>query len=317
MQENVSMEIVHAIVDYIEENVHNKFRLEDIANSANISMYHLHRIFRALTRKKLMRYVTSRKLASSIHELLHTNLRIIDIASEYHFDYEQSYIRAFIREFGVSPDEFRKKGCPLTITDKVDLNHIRAIGSDGMLFEPRILIRPGFYLAGIRQLVNNRENYKTFELTDLANDFFYRHLGRIRDVKNPCVYLGLIEHIPDNEVLRYYTASVEVSDLSNLQGDLYGRFIPSHKYAVFKYIGMHHPNRTTIKDLFSMHAFAGRWISQSNYVVSDMFRFERVDSEVGREDYCEVEIFIPVADKGRKAKDDYSWILKLTPQDGQ
>jgi AraC family transcriptional regulator len=96
-------------------------------------MCHLHRIFKALTDKKLMNYVMSRKLASSIRELLNSNLRIIDIANEYGIEYEQSYIRAFIREYEISPDEFRKKGLQLQITDKIDLNNVKTIGTDGIL----------------------------------------------------------------------------------------------------------------------------------------------------------------------------------------
>lgn len=48
-----------------------------------------------------MEYVQSRKLTSSLNELLSTNMRIIDIGLNYGFDYEQSYIRAFRRNLAL------------------------------------------------------------------------------------------------------------------------------------------------------------------------------------------------------------------------
>lgn len=309
--ENTSLSIVNSVINYIEQNVKYKYTLEDIANHANISMYHLHRIFKALTDKKLMNYVMGRKLASSISELLNSNLRIIDIANEYGFEYEQSYIRAFIREYGISPDEFRKKGSQLQITDKIDLNNVKTIGIDGILFEPRILIKPGFYISGLRHFINSEENHKTFELTNMANDFFYNHINKIKNIKNPAVYIGLIEHIPNNEAFRYYTTSLEVTGGIKTQEGIYNKFVPTHKYAVFKYIGMHHPSQTTIKNLLGVHYFAGKWICNSNYLVADKFRFERVNLGIARDDYCEVEIFIPITDKKSDINFDYSWILKL------
>ena len=81
-------EIVAACVNYIEDNIYMKITLDDIAGQAGISKYHLHRMFKSLTGESLMDYVHSRKLSASINELIHTNMRIIDIALEYGFDYE-------------------------------------------------------------------------------------------------------------------------------------------------------------------------------------------------------------------------------------
>jgi AraC family transcriptional regulator len=149
----------------------------------------------------------------------------------------------------------------------------------------------------------------------MANDFFYNNTNKIKSIKNPDVYIGFIEHIPNNEAFRYYTTSLEVTGGIKTQEGVYSRFVPTHKYAVFKYIGMHHPSETTIKDLLSVHYFAGNWIRSSNYLVADKFRFERVDIGIAKDDYCEVEIFIPITDKKSDTNFDYSWILKLFSKD--
>jgi AraC family transcriptional regulator len=45
---------------------------------------------------------------ASLERLLGTNCKLLDIALEYGFEYEQSYLRSFKREFGVTPGKFRK-----------------------------------------------------------------------------------------------------------------------------------------------------------------------------------------------------------------
>ncbi|MBP2630601.1 MAG: transcriptional regulator with only domain, AraC family, partial [Firmicutes bacterium] len=85
-------ETIAICLRYIEENLYKKFSLDDIAMHCGMSKYHLHRMFKSLTGESLMEYVQSRKLSSSISELKDTSRRIIDIAMDYGFDYEQSYI---------------------------------------------------------------------------------------------------------------------------------------------------------------------------------------------------------------------------------
>ena len=100
-------EAIVSTIDYIEKNLYNKISLDDISLYTGVSKYYLHRIFKSLTGESIIEYVQSRKLTCSIKELLNTNMRIIDIALNYGFDYEQSYIRAFKKNFGCTPLKVR------------------------------------------------------------------------------------------------------------------------------------------------------------------------------------------------------------------
>jgi AraC family transcriptional regulator len=55
-----------------------------------------------------MEYVGGRKLAHSLNTLLNTDLHILDIAYNYGFEHELSYIQAFSKEFSCTPEEARK-----------------------------------------------------------------------------------------------------------------------------------------------------------------------------------------------------------------
>ena len=80
-----------------------------------------------------MHYVRSRKLTSSLEELKNSDLSVIDIAMEYKFEYEQSYIRSFKKQFRVSPGIFRKEKPTLEIKHKLNLAYITLTGEQGML----------------------------------------------------------------------------------------------------------------------------------------------------------------------------------------
>ena len=134
-------EIVAACVNYIEDNIYTKITLDDIAGQAGISKYHLHRMFKSLTGESLMDYVHSRKLSASINELIHTNMRIIDIALEYGFDYEQSYIRAFRKKFGHTPLKVRVENLSFIITEKLNVHDILSV-NNSIIYKPFFVYKP-------------------------------------------------------------------------------------------------------------------------------------------------------------------------------
>ena len=75
-----ALQVTEKVMEFIEGHLKEKITLEGISESVNISKYHLHRLFKAITGKRLMDYVRGRKLAMSIQDLSETDLRIIDIA---------------------------------------------------------------------------------------------------------------------------------------------------------------------------------------------------------------------------------------------
>ena len=79
-----------------------------IAKKHALSEVHLQRLFKSKFNQPLGLYIRTYKLAESVDDLLNTKLKIVDIALGYGFEYEQSYIRAFKREFGITPGKFRK-----------------------------------------------------------------------------------------------------------------------------------------------------------------------------------------------------------------
>jgi AraC family transcriptional regulator len=92
----------------IEKGVRNGINSDTIAKKHALSESYLHKLFRSTFNQPLGFYIRAYKLTESIDDLLNTKQKILDIALDYGFEYEQSYIRAFKREFGITPGKLRK-----------------------------------------------------------------------------------------------------------------------------------------------------------------------------------------------------------------
>lgn len=101
-------EILNDVLFTIENKLREDLSADILAKKYALSKRHLERIFKYAFNVNIGSYIRSRRLASSLNDLLKTNNKVLDIALEYCFEFEPSYIRSFKREFGITPGEFRK-----------------------------------------------------------------------------------------------------------------------------------------------------------------------------------------------------------------
>ncbi len=297
MARETSVSRIGLVLDYIEENIEKPLSLDDISSSAGISKYHMNRVFKAMTDKPLMEYVRNRKLSRSVVDLFDTSRRIIDIAFEYGFAYEQSYIRSFRRAFGLSPDRFRRARPEVGITDKLDLSRLRPVGDDGMLLEPRILIRPAFLIVGESHEISVRADSLSHTANRLGNKFLFDRRPLVPDAVDSDVYIGFIEPVSGDADRVRYTPSVRVSGRVGPPAGMRLIDVPTRKCAVFKFIGFHHPRSVNVNEFRHVYEYAfGSWFKESSREPDFGFRFESIDNSIAREDYCEVELYIPIED---------------------
>ena len=104
-------DLLETVLIDVEKGIRTGINVDILAKSYSMSFRHLQRIFKAAFKQTLTDYVRSRKLAVSLDDLLKTDLNLLDIALEYGFSYEQTYIRAFKREYRITPGYLRKLCC--------------------------------------------------------------------------------------------------------------------------------------------------------------------------------------------------------------
>jgi AraC family transcriptional regulator len=101
-------DLIENILLDIENGIREDVNTSTLADKYSISERHLRRLFKFAFNQSIAGYIRSRRLAATLDDLLETDFNILDIALEYGFDYEQTYINAFKREFRITPGNLRK-----------------------------------------------------------------------------------------------------------------------------------------------------------------------------------------------------------------
>ena len=102
-------EQIQRTIDYLEDNLSSQLTCEDVADEANMSVRSFYNYFWAITGFSYKQYVIKRRLTRALDLIGKNNLQIVDVAFESGYETHESFSRAFKKEFGVSPVDFRKR----------------------------------------------------------------------------------------------------------------------------------------------------------------------------------------------------------------
>lgn len=93
---------------FIEKNIRNPITLNQLAKAAGYSPFYSARIFKDITGKTPFDYIRSLRLSLAAVQLRDKANKVIDVAFDFVFDSHEGFTRAFTREFGMSPKEYKK-----------------------------------------------------------------------------------------------------------------------------------------------------------------------------------------------------------------
>lgn len=89
----ISAQVIDTIVEWIDDNLNQPLRIDDIARHAGYSKWHLQRLFMQYKGESLGRYVRERKLKLAARDLRDTDQKVYDICLKYGFDSQQTFTR--------------------------------------------------------------------------------------------------------------------------------------------------------------------------------------------------------------------------------
>lgn len=294
-------ELLTNVLDKIENRLNDELDIDELATSSFLSSVHLQRIFKFAFGLPIASYVRSRRLSASVESLLKTDLNVLDIANEYGFGYEQTYIRAFKREFGLTPGELRKTGQIIKVTPPLQLFDSNRLG-DGIFFGPQIVMVPRFFVIGRRHPIPYRDSVEL--PPKVAKDFWNNERSLIKNAVNPNIYIGLTR-VPEGEIdYSYYLPSVQVKGMKDIPYGLEGDEFPASLCAVFHYIGPHNYydiNADIARGMYeAIVAFANDKSTKYNSFHNRLY-FEKIDTTAYDGTYCQMEWFTPVSEKKNKS----------------
>jgi len=281
----------------IEEGVRNNIDAFSLSKKYEISEVHLRRLFNFAFNKTISGYIRSRTLTESLDVLLKTDKNILDIALEYGFGYEQSYSRSFRREFGISPNKFRKSGQIVKIQPPLHLFDENKL-DDNAIFGPEFVMVPQFHMIGKAHQIPFEISIET--APNVAKIFWENDRRQIKKVINPDVYIGFTHKIDHEKKHSEYLPSVQVRNLSDVPNGFSGATFNTSMCARFRYIGQHHYYDINRNIANKMYSAILKYMNDENAKYSllrDKTYFERLDAKQYDGNYCQMEWFTPVTEK--------------------
>ncbi len=97
-------------MEYIENHICDKTDYEKIAQIAACSQIKFQRLFAFALDMTVTEYIRSRRMTKAANDLIHSDIKIIDLANKYGYESSESFTRAFSAFHGMSPSAVRKLG---------------------------------------------------------------------------------------------------------------------------------------------------------------------------------------------------------------
>lgn len=149
---------------YIQTHLEQDLRLDALADRAGFSPYHFHRVFRETLGEPVKEHVRRLRVERAAYRLKISEESILRIALEAGFKTHESFTRAFQRQFGMTPSEYRR-------------NFLQASRLRKKLIQPRYLA--DYHVKDEEGLLPNGSTSKQVRLEHVRPIIvaFVRHVG--------------------------------------------------------------------------------------------------------------------------------------------
>jgi AraC family transcriptional regulator len=266
---------------FIERHLSDPLNLNEIAEAAGVSPYHLSRAFGFSTGYPVMAYVRARRLSEAALVLSGGAPDILAVAIDYGYGSHEAFTRAFREQFGLTPETLRAEG----IASHIQLTKaIRMPDTPSLtLAPPRMVDGKPLIIAGLMQ------RYLAYQLGGIPAQWqaLRPHFGHIPAQIGGVAYGVCYDFTEAGDM--NYLSGVEVSDTRDLPADFTHISIPASTYAIFEHNGHVSGIGATWMAIFDSG------LSEAGLNFHGDPAFERMDSDFnGQTGFGRVEIWVPV-----------------------
>ena len=278
------MNAIGKAVWFIESHFASDITLEDVAETAGLSRYHLSRVFGLTTGRSISEYIRARRLSAAAVSLAGGAPNILAVALDAGYNSHEAFTRAFRDHFGVTPEEVRNRG------HLGDLDLMEPIRMDTTplpkLEEPRFETTPAMLMAGLQQTYSYGGNAGIPSQWQQFNVYFGEIPSQIGNVA-----YGICTQADGQDGSFQYMTAVEVRATDGLPAGFQSLKLPAQTYAVFAHRGHISSIQATC------HAIFAEWLPASGYKHAGLpDLMERYDDRFDvRTGTGLTEIWIPVA----------------------
>ena len=95
------------VINHISDNLSEDLDVNQLAEIANFSPYHFHRIYREIISEPVNVTVRRLRLHHAARELISTELPVLTIAKNVDYGSVEAFSRAFSKAYGFTPMKYR------------------------------------------------------------------------------------------------------------------------------------------------------------------------------------------------------------------
>lgn len=97
------------VLAHIDRHRDSELDLATLAKIARVSKFHFHRVFKEYMGISLGQYTKLKRLKTGMWKLIHTKDNTLEIAMDAGYESHAAFSRAFKKEIGCSPQEFKER----------------------------------------------------------------------------------------------------------------------------------------------------------------------------------------------------------------
>lgn len=270
---------VYRVLEFINHNILNTIDLEQLADVANISKFHFHRIFKAVLNESPGEYIQRLKLEKTAFKLHTTKVSLKAIADELGYQSAEALSKAFKKKYKVSPNSYRKS--PSELTSPI----INPLGDMFVIPEIKIIPEKQLLCLPVKGVFTDKNAFlHSWDL--LINFVTKKNLSGFVEGYY-CISRDISTHTAPNKCRIY--ACVEITKPIKPEGKYNLQKIEGGKYAVFNYNG-----NINLEEFYcNIYRY---WIPKSEYRLRDSLHFEKYLNDFSgiKKDNLLMEIYIPV-----------------------
>lgn len=282
------------VIDYCENNLDYEISLEEIAFKAGYSVFHFCRLFQLATGYAPKEYIRKRRLSQAAMELYDTGSYIRNICYKWGFNSHENFVRAFRKQFGVSPSQYRECKSSLNLFHRIE--RIENSFIHDLSLTPEFIDKPSFKLTGFlcpiwKDGTNNTDipkHWNTYHGRRL-----YERIG-VRSDPASRLDIGMTITGYDFNIDRFsYIIGIEVNDFKGINEECVKITVPAARYAVFRTPPA--DTRTFVRNIHMTWGYIYNiWFPQTVFKHTGTHEFET---------YCEEsrtfseEIWIPIEER--------------------
>jgi AraC-like DNA-binding protein len=94
-------------VEYIDEHLHEKISIKELAKEAGVHENYLSHLFKQEMGMTILQYIQNKKLEQAEYMLRHTSASVSEISNDFNFSSQSYFIQIFKKKNGKTPKEYR------------------------------------------------------------------------------------------------------------------------------------------------------------------------------------------------------------------